>query len=86
MYRKNGDGWTPKEELNSLDVSRLEEQGIEVELKLPGTGKILHMVPSLTGQPRLEMTFREAETIRLLVDVIPGAVLRGFNRKKDEES
>jgi hypothetical protein len=84
LFRDNGKDWTPKPGVPPEDIANLEAIGAECELKLPGSGKVLHLVPVLTGEPRLEMTYREAATIRALVDVIPGAVLKGFKRTDRE--
>jgi hypothetical protein len=64
----------PAKEIDQSSLEALERAGVEVELSAPHLDGGVTLVPARTGRSdRSEMTFREAATIRLIVDAFPGA-------------
>ena len=64
----------PAKEIDPSSLEALERAGVEVELSAPHLDGGVTLVPARTGRSdRSEMTFREAATIRLIVDAFPGA-------------
>ncbi|HKM52110.1 MAG TPA: hypothetical protein VJY33_01805 [Isosphaeraceae bacterium] len=64
----------PAKEVDQDGLEALERAGVEVELSAPHLDGGVTLVPARTGRTdRSEMTFREAATIRLIVDAFPGA-------------
>jgi hypothetical protein len=71
----NPEPFAPAKEIPRDSVEALEAYGVEIELdakELEGGPVVL--VPRLTGRKdRREITFKDAATLRLLVDSFPGA-------------
>jgi hypothetical protein len=64
----------PAKEIDPSSLEALEQAGVEVELSAPHLDGGITLVPKRTGRmDRSEITFREAATIRLIVDAFPGA-------------
>ncbi len=81
----NPEPFSPAKEIPSDSIEALEAYGYELtiageELKTPIT-----LVKALTKQKdeRLEMTYRDAATLRLLVDAFPGARVIEIKRIKE---
>jgi hypothetical protein len=75
------EGFKPAKGIDPQGIEALERSGVEVELSAPylGEKRRLAIVPSRTGRgDRDEITFREAATLRLIVDAFPGAHVVGY--------
>jgi hypothetical protein len=75
------DGFKPAKEIDPLRLEEIERAGIEIEMAVPylPEGRALTLVPTRTGRTdRDEITYREAATLRLLVDAFPGAHVVGW--------
>lgn len=70
----------PAKGIDSMGLEALEQAGVEVELSAPYLdGGRLALVSERTGRlDRAEITFREAATVRLIVDAFPGAHVVGY--------
>ncbi len=68
--------------IDPADVAALEAAHPEVTLYSEELGGSVTLVSAPTNQDRLEMTFRDAATLRLLVDAFPGARVIALARKK----
>lgn len=69
----------PAKEIDASSLEALELAGVEVELSAPHLNGGITLVPARTGRTdRSEMTFREAATIRLIVDCFPGAHVTAY--------
>lgn len=63
----------PAKEVDQESLEALERAGVEVELSAPHLDGGVTLVPARTGRTdRSELTFREAATVRMLVDAFPG--------------
>ena len=79
----------PAKEIDPASLEALERAGIEVELEASylAEGRRLALVPARTGRTdRDEMTFREAATVRLIVDAFPGAHVVGYTAAPQNNS
>lgn len=66
--------FVPAKEIPLASIEALEALGFEMKLASPELGRDVWLVPAATGrEDRLEVTFRDAATLRLLVDSFPGA-------------
>jgi len=75
--------YVPAKEVDAASLEALEARGVEVELSTPGLrvepSWPIVLVPRHTGKPeRHELTFREAATLRMIVDCLPGAQVVGW--------
>lgn len=78
-HRQPGQVLPPAKEIPEGDLAALEQLGVEVCLATPGLRDVW-LVNKLTGAPdRFEMTWRQAATVRLIVDAFPGAKLVALN-------
>jgi hypothetical protein len=69
----------PAKEVDPSSLEALERAGVEVELSAPHLDGGVTLVPARTGRSdRSEITFREAATIRLIVDCFPGAHVTAY--------
>jgi hypothetical protein len=72
----------PAKEIDASSLEALELAGVEVELAAPHLDGGITLVPARTGRAdRSELTFREAATIRLLVDAFPGCHVTAYRSK-----
>lgn len=74
--------YAPAKEIPQAEVLALNALGLELELSAEGLPEHVWLVPSRTTEPRTELTFREAATLRLLVDAFPGARIVGLSPAK----
>jgi len=71
--------YEPAKEVDPASLEALERAGVEVELSAPHLDGGITLVPRRTGRTdRSEVTFREAATIRLIVDCFPGAHVTAY--------
>ena len=69
----------PAKEIDPSSLEALERVGVEVELSAPHLDGGITLVPKRTGRTdRSEITFREAATIRMIVDCFPGAHVTAY--------
>jgi hypothetical protein len=63
------------EPIDPKSIEALERLGVEITIDTPTTdnSKPLTLVPEYTTQDRNEVSFKDAATIRMLVDAFPGA-------------
>lgn len=73
--------FSPAKEIDPESIKALEIACDEIVLESSSFGTI-HLVAKATGLDRHELTFREAATLRLLVDAFPGAQVVRFTRSK----
>jgi len=71
--------FTPAKEVDPDGLEALERAGAEVDLFAPDLAGAVTLVPARTGRrDRMELTFREAAVLRMIVDCFPGAHVVGF--------
>lgn len=69
----------PAKSIPEAELVALEELAEEITLTTPELGEVF-LVREHTAADRLELTFREAATLRLIVDSFPGARIVGFRK------
>lgn len=62
-------------------VDELARAGVEAEIKTAG-GRTITLVPKYTSQERDEMTFRDARTLLVVMQIFPGSTLESFKKPK----
>lgn len=72
----------PAKAIDPADIAALEAAHPEVTLYSEELGGSVTLVTAPTSHDRLEITFRDAATLRLLVDTFPGARVIALARKK----
>jgi hypothetical protein len=77
--------YVPAKEIAPEALDDLEQSRAVAVLDVPAAaGQQVVLVPELTGaKDRLEITYRQAATIRMLVDVFPGAQVVFFGRSEE---
>jgi hypothetical protein len=74
--------FTAAKEISPESIEALEKAVEEIQLVSPDLGNIW-LVRKLTGKNRTELTFSTAATLRLIVDVFPGAQVVAIKQPDD---
>lgn len=86
VIRERGKAERPlvdKPELLTVEaVDALAELGIEVDFQV--RGKVMTLVPAYTGQDRPELSYRDARTLVLVMQVFPGATVDSLRMPETE--
>jgi hypothetical protein len=78
--------FVPAKGIDPKGLEALEQAGVEVELSAPYLADgFLAIVAARTGRTdRPEITFREAATLRLIVDAFPGSYVTSYKSSQTE--
>jgi len=69
----------PAKGVDPMGLAALEQAGVEVELEAPHLGGVIALVAARTGRmDRSEITFRECDALRMLLECFPGAHVVGY--------
>ena len=77
----------PAKAIATESLEALERAGVEIVLEAPYLDGAITLVPARTGRTdRSELTFREAATLRLIVDAFPGAHVTAYRTGAREQA